>query len=78
MRILFVFTGGTIGSTQRGEVISTDDEKKYKLIEAYKAKHSLDFEYDLVEPYTELSENNTGWHIRMLIGCIRFSILRRQ
>lgn len=74
MRILFVFTGGTIGSTQRGEVISTDDEKKYKLIEAYKAKYSLDFEYDLVEPYTELSENNTGWHIRTLIGCINENI----
>ena len=74
MKILFVFTGGTIGSTQTGAVISTDSEKKYKLIDAYGEKYGIDFEYDFVEPYTELSENNTGWHIRTLVGCIKENI----
>lgn len=71
MRLLFVFTGGTIGSTQNGDVISADAEKAYKIIDAYKGKYGIDFEYDTVEPYTELSENNTGRHIKRLVSCIK-------
>ncbi len=70
MKLLFVFTGGTIGSTQNGDVISSDAEKSYKIIDAYNARYGIDFEYDTVEPYTELSENNTGWHIKKLVGCL--------
>ena len=71
MKLLFVFTGGTIGSTQNGNVISTDAEKSYKIIDAYQRKYKIDFEYDTVEPYTELSENNTGKHIKRLVTCIK-------
>jgi len=72
MKILFIFTGGTIGSTLKdGNVIATDEKKSYKIIEAYGKKYTIDFEYDVCEPYTELSENNTGEHIRMLSTCIR-------
>lgn len=70
MKLLFVFTGGTIGSTQVGNVISADNGKPYRLIKAYEEKYGIDFDYDSVEPYTELSENNTGWHMRQLIECI--------
>ena len=71
MKILFVFTGGTIGSTlQNDNVIATDPLKAYKILKAYSKKYPIDFEYDIAEPYTELSENNTGEHIRMLSECI--------
>ena len=38
MKILFVFTGGTIGSTQNGDEISSDTEKAYKIIDTYRKK----------------------------------------
>ena len=72
MKILFVFTGGTIGSTlKKDNVISTDSKKAYKIIKAYSKKYAIDFDYDIAEPYTALSENNTGEHIRMLAPCIK-------
>ncbi len=67
MKILFIFTGGTIGSTQNKELISADPKKSYKIIKAYQEKFGIDFEYDTIEPYIELSENNTGKHVRELI-----------
>ena len=60
MKLLFIFTGGTIGSTLHGDVISTDGDKSRKIIETYREKFGIGFEYDAVEPYTALSENNTG------------------
>ena len=71
MKLLFVFTGGTIGSTQTDNVISADKEKPYKIIDAYRKKYGIDFKYDTAEPYTELSENATGWHIKKLVECIK-------
>lgn len=71
MKLLFVFTGGTIGSTRNGDVISTEGGKSYKIIDAYKKQFGIDFEFDTVEPYTELSENNTGWHIKRLVNCVK-------
>lgn len=70
MKLLFIFTGGTIGSTLKGDVISTDQTKSYQLLRAYKEKYGMPFTYDVAEPYTELSENNTGAHIRILGDCI--------
>ena len=66
MKILFVFTGGTIGSTVHGDFIGTDSVKPYVLLEAYRRRYGLDIEYDIAEPYTALSENNTGETIRLL------------
>ena len=72
MKILFVFTGGTIGSTLGlGNVISPDPQKSYKIIDAYAERYEIDFDYDVIEPYIELSENNTGLHIKMLVSCIK-------
>ena len=74
MKLLFVFTGGTIGSTQSDNVINIDGEKPYKIIGAYENKYGVDFEYDVAEPYSELSENNTGWHIKALATCVKENI----
>ena len=74
MKLLFVFTGGTIGSTQIGNVISADSEKSYKIIDEYSKRYGIDFEYDVTEPYTELSENNSGMHIKRLVTCVKESL----
>ena len=70
MKILFIFTGGTIGSTRHENIISTDGNKPRKLIEEYDAKFGINFEYSVIEPYIELSENNTGEHIKKLSSCV--------
>lgn len=70
MKILFVFSGGTIGSTKCGNTIATDFEKPYTLIEKYAERYPIDFSYDTVEPFTELSENFSGLHISSLLGTI--------
>ena len=66
MKILFLFTGGTIGSTVSGDTIATDSKKPYLLLEAYRKAYGLTVEYDTAEPYTALSENNTGATLRRL------------
>lgn len=70
MKLLFIFTGGTIGSTVKGDIISTDNKKPYLILEKYREKYSIGFEYDILQPYTELSENNTGATIRKLIKTV--------
>jgi L-asparaginase len=74
MKVLFVFTGGTIGSTLQDDYINVDAQKPYKIIYEYKNRYGIDFEYDVVQPYTELSENNTGKTILQLIQCLKANI----
>lgn len=66
MKILFLFTGGTIGSTASGDTITTDSKKPYLILEAYRKLYGLTVDYDTAEPYTALSENNTGATLRRL------------
>lgn len=70
MKILFVFLGGTIGSTLSGEYISPDSKKSRALIEAYSNKHGIDFEYDVIEPLSSLSENNTGEELKLILSSV--------
>lgn len=70
MKILIVFTGGTIGSAVHGNYISADKKMPYKLLAEYEKNYGIDFEYDEVQPYAELSENNTGKTLSALIKCI--------
>lgn len=71
MKILFIFTGGTIGSTLSDGVMYADAEKPYKLLHAYKERHGIAFDYDTAEPYLALSENNTGAQLGMLLDCVQ-------
>lgn len=66
MKILFVFTGGTIGSTLKDGYLSTDKNKPYALIEAYSSLYGIDFDYDICEPYRALSENSDGLNLKKL------------
>ena len=53
MKILVIFTGGTIGSTVNENWISLNDNTKYTLIENYK-KIDSSVEFDVLSPYSIL------------------------
>ncbi|MGN0449724.1 MAG: asparaginase [Ruminococcus sp.] len=69
MKILTVFTGGTIGSTKSEGVISPDSENSYKLIEMY-SKKDKKVEFTAVQPLNILSENMNGKFLTRLYKCI--------
>lgn len=70
MKILFVFTGGTIGSVARDGIICPNGTHPRALLDAYERTLGITFSYDAVEPYTTLSENNTGDTLRALCACV--------
>ena len=70
MNLLFIFTGGTIGSTVTGDVISPDGQTPRLLLEKYAQKHPIDFTYDTLAPMSELSENFTGMHICHILNTV--------
>lgn len=53
MKILVIFTGGTIGSSKSDGWIAPDPKTKYRLLASYKGAA----EFYTAEPYTLLSEN---------------------
>ena len=71
MKILVIFTGGTIGSTVSGDYISTDGNKPYVILEKYNAQYPNDIEWDTVSPYTILSENVTCKTYSMLYDTVK-------
>jgi len=59
-KILIVFTGGTIGSSNFDGVVSVKKEKsnEYKLLKLYNEKYpNHSFSFDMIEPFSLLSEN---------------------
>ncbi|MCR5597359.1 MAG: asparaginase domain-containing protein [Lachnospiraceae bacterium] len=66
MNILFIFTGGTIGSRTHNGIISTESDIPYILIDSYKSLYGIDFSFKTVSPYTILSENSNGSYIKQL------------
>jgi len=68
MKILVIFTGGTIGSTESGGIISPNAAGKRALLNDYDNKYNITFEQ--AEPYYALSENNTGVQLTQLIQCV--------
>ena len=74
MKILVIFTGGTIGSTLSGEYISPDNKKPYVILEKYNKKYPNNIEWVTESPYTILSENLTGNIMKSLFETIRKGI----
>ena len=71
MKILVIFTGGTIGSTVSGEYISTDSKKPYVILEKYNNAVKNTIEWVTESPYTILSENLTGNTMKLLLETVR-------
>ena len=70
MKVLVIFTGGTIGSTLKDGWISTDSTRKYTLIEKYKKDFSDEVLFEVAEPYYILSENLDAQRLNLLISSI--------
>ncbi len=74
MKILVIFTGGTIGSTIEGEYISTDSNKPYVILEKYNNSYPNEIEWDTMNPYTILSENVTSGTYTLLYEAVKKGI----
>ncbi len=70
MKILVIFTGGTISCSVNEGYFSPDVNKKYFLIEKYNEIKTAEVDFDFSEPYMTLSENITGEEISMLGECV--------
>ena len=69
MRILTVFTGGTIGSSLSKGAISPKAENAFLLLKLYNEKYGA-AEFDTVAPYTILSENLSAEYLEKLRSCV--------
>lgn len=74
MKILVIFTGGTIGSTIEGEYISTDCNKPYVILDKYNNSYPNEIEWDTMNPYTILSENVTSKTYELLYEAVKKGI----
>lgn len=70
MKILVLFTGGTIGCSVNGEMISPDKKNEKLLLKIYSDKSDASVEFETAEPYYALSENNTGLTLSKLISAV--------
>ncbi|NLG90043.1 MAG: asparaginase [Clostridiaceae bacterium] len=57
IRILVVFTGGTIGCTVDDSIIDVDKIKPFYLLKLFNEKYDIGVEFDTIQPYNILSEN---------------------
>ncbi len=64
MKILVIFTGGTIGSRMKNGWFSTDNNTNYTLLEPF--KDAEDIEFDTASPFTILSENLSANELNLL------------
>ena len=56
-KILVVLTGGTIGSRIEGSTIDVTDGSAYYLISLYKEKYGKEDTFEVIQPFSVLSEN---------------------
>lgn len=70
MKILVVFTGGTIGSAVSDGWIAPSDDMKYLLLKKFREKNNSSVEFDTTEPFSILSENLCAENLNKLIKCV--------
>lgn len=73
MKILVIFTGGTIGSKLQNGRISPDSGAKYELTDAFREKYPS-VRFDTAEPYTVLSEYLSADTLNSLIKCVKSNL----
>ena len=70
MKILVVFTGGTISCTQENGILSADERNSYLLLDMYN-RIDGSAEFEMLKPYTILSENLSGDNLMMLYNAMK-------
>ncbi len=71
MKILVIFTGGTIGSlTMADGYVKPDEAGKYVLLDMYEKRRVYDVLFETECPYMVLSENLNGENINCLSECV--------
>ncbi len=70
MKILVVFTGGTIGSLVHDGFISPDERTRRLLIDLYEKKYGSDIDFEIIEPYYVLSETLSHLELNLLVDCV--------
>ena len=70
MKILVIFTGGTIGSRLENGWIGPNESLKHTLINNYRSAYADDIEFIPLEPYSILSENLSANKINILIKTV--------
>ena len=73
MKILVIFTGGTIGSKIHNGFISPDNSTGYELLDKFKQENA-DVRFDTVNPYTVLSENLSAKELNILLDTVRKNV----
>ena len=76
MRILVIFTGGTIGTTIKDGWADIDNNTKYVLLDSYNNKGEIEFV--TASPYSTLSENLSAKHLNLLQKEIRDNLTKKQ
>ena len=75
MNIRIIFTGGTIGSAEKDNIISTDSKAAYTLLEKYRKEYdAADVSFETSEPLRMLSENLSASEINLIIKSVREAI----
>ena len=70
MKILVIFTGGTIGSVISSDSIFVSEVTKYTLINDYLAKFGAEAIFETQTPFYVLSENLSAAEINALVDCV--------
>lgn len=68
MKILVIFTGGTISCTNKNGFLSPSADAAQSVIEEYRRLYSDDTEFEELSPFTVLSENLCAETLNMLIS----------
>ncbi len=74
MKILVIFTGGTIGSTVGENYISLDDAKMYALIENFNKNSDEKVDFDVETPYSIFSENLSAKELTTLCKLVESKV----
>lgn len=75
MNIRIIFTGGTIGSAEKDNIISTDSKAAYTLLEKYRKEYDdADVSFETSEPLRMLSENLSASEINLIIKSVREAV----
>lgn len=75
MKIKIIFTGGTIGSAEKDNIISTDSKAAYTLLEKYRKEYdAANVSFETSEPLRMLSENLSASEINLIIKSVREAV----